>query len=44
MMLVLMGGGRYLSPFWVAPFFFFVPHWATYKNRLDAVLLLDQIL
>lgn len=42
-MLVLMGGGSILSPFWVQRFFSSFPHWATYKNRLDAVLGVDQI-
>lgn len=33
-----------LSPFWCsASLQLFVPHWATYKNRLDAVLGVDWI-
>lgn len=35
--------GWILSPFSVQRFFSSFPHWATYKNRLDAVLGVDRI-
>lgn len=44
-MLVLMGGGGGggFVTILVQRSFLFVSHWATYKNRLDAVLGVDQI-
>lgn len=41
-MLVLMGGGGFVTILG-GSFLFFVPNWATYMNRLDAVLGVDRM-